>query len=856
MSALNTIKNNRILIVDDNRAIHSDFRKILCPSQGSELEGVEARLFETEVAAPRPTYEIDSVYQGQEALALVESARKARCPYAMAFMDVRMPPGWDGVETTSRIWQVCPDIQIVLCTAYSDYSWDEMIGKLGHSDRLVILKKPFDPVEVMQLTAALTEKYRLAREARSRMEQLESTVAQRTKVLAKTNEHLQTQIFERQKATQALRESEDRYLMLFRENPSPMWVVDSKTLLFLAVNPAAVQCYGYSEQELLGMTLKDLHLPEDSPMLAERFSDTHPPQLPTASFVSRQRKKDGRFITVEIRSRSITFAGRKAKLALANDITERQYAEDRIREQAALLNLASDAILVKDLSGRIQFWNKGAERLYGWNSEKAVGSHMKDLFPNDDSAGLQVVENELLSQGEWNGELRRFTQDGQQVIVNSRWTLLRDRIGKPRSVLIIDSDITERKKLETQFLRAQRIEGIGTLATGMAHDLNNILAPILISAGTLRWGLSKEEQEKAINRIEVSVKRGAGIIQQVLTFGRGLNGERIAINAGEVVDEVVRIAGRTFPKDVIITSQVDAGLWTIMGDRTQIHQVLLNLCVNARDAMPTGGKLSVRIRNITLAEARPALPAPARPGHYVMLQISDSGCGISTEDRERIFDPFFTTKEIGKGTGLGLSTVLGIIKSHHGGVMVESEIGKGTTFRILIPASPEEAKNLEPYQAPELPRGEGEAVLIVDDEPEVIAGITTLLEQRNYRVLVAKNGVEALAVIQRHRSGIDALVTDIMMPEMDGVQLIRVLRKIHPRLQIIASSGLGTEIGGSMRAQELEALNVKMFLAKPYSADKLLEGLQRLLRNGRPVAAALAPVVPVASIISACPVVR
>jgi PAS domain S-box-containing protein len=630
-----------------------------------------------------------------------------------------MPPGWDGVETTSRIWQVCPDTQIVLCTAYSDYSWEEMIAKLSPGDRLVILKKPFDPVEVLQLAAALTEKCRLAQEARIQMSQMETKVYQRTTVLQKTNEHLQTQIWERQRAAEALRESEERYQLLFRENPLPMYVVDLKTLAFLAANEAAVQGYGYSEEELLSMTLKDLHCTADIPMLLDRFSEGNA-RRPSNGFITRHRKKDGGIITVEISSRVINFKGREAKLALANDITEK-------------------------------------------------------------------------------------------------------------------------KKLEAQFLRAQRIEGIGTLASGMAHDLNNILAPILMSAGTLRWGLSPEEQEKAISRIEISVKRGAGIIQQVLTFGRGLNGERAALHAGELVEEVVRIVGRTFPKNIAVSAQVEDGLCTVMGDRTQIHQVLLNLCVNARDAMPNGGKLTVQGRNITLTETRPALPSPAPPGNYLLLEVSDTGCGISPEDRERIFDPFFTTKEVGKGTGLGLSTVLGIVKSHHGAVMVESEMGKGTTFQALLPASTEVAPGTAAHVSPDLPRGEGEAVLIVDDEPDIISGMKALLEQQNYRVMMAQNGVEALAVIDKHGADIQAVVTDIMMPEMDGVELIRELRRKQPRLQIMASSGLGTEKGGSFRAQELEVLGVKTFLTKPYDVAKLLTALHDLLRNSKSPAAAAAP---------------
>ncbi|MGP8199378.1 MAG: response regulator [Limisphaerales bacterium] len=674
---------------------------------------MEATLFGQSAASRRPKYEIDSAYQGQEGVALVDKARAEGRPYAMAFVDVRMPPGWDGVETTSRIWKICPDTQIVLCTAYSDYSWDEMMAKLDYSDRLVILKKPFDAVEVLQLASAMTEKYRLSLEARTKMAQLEAKVEQRTQVLQQTNANLQIEIRERQKAADALRESEERYQLLFRANPLPMYVFDIKTLALLAINQAALRGYGYSEEEMLAMTVKDLHCAEDLPVLDERLSEANV-RRPANGFVSRHRRKDGSVLTVEIFARLITFAGREAKLSLANDVTEK-------------------------------------------------------------------------------------------------------------------------KKLEAQFLRAQRLEGIGTLATGMAHDLNNTLAPILMSAGTLRWGLSSEEQERAINRIEACVKHGADIIQQVLTFGRGLNGERVAIQAGDLMNDVARIAGRTFPKNIVITAQAEDGLWTAMGDRTQIHQVLLNLCINARDAMPDGGRLGLRARNVTLTEPRPALPAPAPPGPYLLLQVSDTGCGIAPHDRERIFDPFFTTKEIGKGTGLGLSTVLGIVKSHQGAVMVESALGKGSTFWILLPASPQAVERATPYTPPEMPGGDGEAVLIVDDEPEIVSGMKSLLEKQNYRVLAARNGLEALAVVHRHGPAIDAVVTDVVMPEMDGVELIRVLRKMHPRLRIIASSGLGTEQGGGMRTEELEALSVKTFLAKPYTVDKLLEALHGTLRHDTPL---------------------
>ena len=689
MSKLSAERNLRILVIDDNRAIHDDFRKILCADRlrGDSLDDTEIMLFNKPVAAAKQlAFEIDSAFQGREGVALARQAAENGRPYAMAFVDVRMPPGWDGVETTARIWEVCPDLQIVICTAYSDYSWDEMSGRLSNSDQLVILKKPFDTVEVLQLANALTEKWRLQQEVRMKLEHLENLVQDRTKVLQETNTSLQTEIVERKRAADALRESEERYELLFRGNPLPMWVIDLDSLSYLAVNETAVRNYGYSVEEFLSMTVRDIRAPEELSTIPRHLEETQ--NSPSNCFVTRHRKKDGSVIDVEVICQTITFDGRETKLALANDITRRKQAEDRIHQQAMLLDLAHDAIFVRDLEGRIQFWNKGAEGLYGWTAAEAVGVTIAKLFPRKDmdTSSFEAAEKAVLEKGEWSGELRNHTKAGQEVIADSRWTLLRNDAGTARSVLVINTDITEKKKLEAQFLRSQRMEGIGTLATGMAHDLNNILAPILMSAGTLRWELTPEDRELAITRIEMSVKRGAEIIQQVLTFGRGVTGERVAINPVALMMEMTQIIGQTFSKDISIELDARNEVWPIIGDKTQIHQVLLNLCINARDAMARGGKLSLSAANIVVDEHYPVLHTPARSGSFVLLSVSDTGCGIPRENMERIFDPFFTTKEFGKGTGLGLSTVLGIVKSHQGLVAVDSELNRGTTFKILLPA--------------------------------------------------------------------------------------------------------------------------------------------------------------------------
>jgi two-component system, cell cycle sensor histidine kinase and response regulator CckA len=824
-------KNLRILVIDDNRAIHDDFRKILCdePGKASSLDEVEAALFDSPTPVrKRLPFEIDSAFQGREGLEKVQQSLAEGRPYAMAFVDVRMPPGWDGIETVARIWEVCPDLQIVICTAYSDYSWDEMSAKLTNSDQLLILKKPFDAVEVLQLANALTEKWRLQQQARLKVDGLEKLVQERTKLIWETNENLQREVVERRKAAEALKESEERYQLLFRRNPMPMWVFDNDTLAILAVNETAVREYGYSTDEFCAMTIKDIRPPEELPLLLNYLS-TRDPQKDATGVVTKHRRKDGSVLDVEVFTRPINFDGKQAQLVLASNITERKAAEDRIREQAMLLNLAQDAIYVRDMEGRIQFWNPGAEQLFGITAQEALGNVFSQIIGHDDAKAFATAERALLEKGEWSGELRKRSRTGQTVIVNSRWTLLRNEAGKGKSVLSINTDITDKKKLEAQFLRSQRMEGIGTLAAGVAHDLNNILAPILMSAETLRWDLTPEEREETIARIEFGAQRGAEIIQQVLTFGRGVDGERVAVRPPDLLLDVGRIVRQTFPKNLTISFETSGSAWPVKGDRTQLHQVMLNLCINARDAMPHGGELWVVAKNVVMDEKAAGQYPPAKPGSYVMFQVVDTGCGISTSNLERIFDPFFTTKEFGKGTGLGLSTALGIVKSHHGFIAVESELNKGTTFRVYIPAMVETAENagattVNPAKVPG--RGTGELILIVDDEIEIVATNRKILEKFGYKVLCASDGAEGVAVFAKHRENIDAVLTDIMMPNLDGIAMAHALKELDPGVQIIASSGLDKGLKGGGRGEELRKLGVRHFLTKPYSAEKLLAAME------------------------------
>jgi signal transduction histidine kinase/CheY-like chemotaxis protein len=390
---------------------------------------------------------------------------------------------------------------------------------------------------------------------------------------------------------------------------------------------------------------------------------------------------------------------------------------------------------------------------------------------------------------------------------------------------VILRDITEKKRLEAQFLRAQRMESIGTLAGGIAHDLNNLLAPMLMAVQMLQLKFTDEQSQKMLQLLRANAERGADMVRQILSFARGVEGERLALQPRHLIKEVIKILQETLPKSIEITFHLAPDLWPIVGDATQLHQVLMNLCINARDALPHGGKLHIKAENKVLDETYAQMIPEAKAGRYVLLSIQDNGMGIVPEHLTRIFDPFFTTKEKGKGTGLGLSTVQGIVRGHGGFVNVYSEVGRGTEFRIHLPAL--EAGQIEQIQIPnpELPAGHGELILVVDDELAIREVTKATLEAFNYQVLVASDGTEALALYAQHGAEIKVVLTDMMMPYLDGPATIRALQKLNPNIKIIASSGLAD----NGKAAEAADLGIRHFLAKPYTADRLLKLLVEIL---------------------------
>lgn len=541
----------------------------------------------------------------------------------------------------------------------------------------------------------------------------------------------------------------------------------------------------------------------------------------------RNRAKDGTIYWVA--TTIVPFIGENRKpfqyVSIRYDITEKKRGEERILQQASLLDKAQDAILVCDLNYQILYWNKGAERIYGWTLTDVLGRHMCDIICGGDRTHVAESKTALQAKDEWKTVTTQMTKTGTPITVESRWTLVRNDSGQPDYILITNTDITEQKRTEQHLLRAQRMESIGTLAGGIAHDLNNILSPILMSVEMLQLNGPDPETARWLQMIRENADRGAELVKQVLTFARGMSGERIPVQLKHVIKDLVRVLKETLPRSIDVKFEIDPELWTISADPTQIHQVLMNICINARDAMPSGGTIKITAKNITVDDNYARMNIDADTGNYVFLNVSDTGVGMSPDTVNRIFDPFFTTKEIGKGTGLGLSTTLTIVKSHGGFINVYSEVNRGTRFSIYFPSAEAAGDEADSPAPNELPMGNGELILIVDDEENIRLVSEATLKRFGYTSVSAADGTDALAIYAQRRSEISAVLTDMAMPYMDGSALIRALKKIDPSVKIIAMSGLASEA----QIGELKSLGVSTFLTKPFTAELLVTSIHDIL---------------------------
>ncbi len=633
-------------------------------------------------------------------------------------------------------------------------------------------------------------------------------------------------ITERKQAITALKESQERYALAVKGSQDGLWDWNILTdEVYIA--PRFKEILGYRDSEIpdrFSFWPSRLH-PDDRDRVLAALQNHLENRVPY-DIEYRLRHKTGEYRWIHGRGQAIWDETGKATRMAGSicDISQRKQHQQKIREQAALLDVTSDAIIFRDREQKILFWNKAAESLYGWKKEQALGKNANELMSLDSLPEFEAIEKALIEKGEWQGELHQVTRTGKNIIVISRWNLVPNERG---SILEVNTDITEKKQLEKQFLRIQRSESIGTLASGISHDLNNILTPLLAIAQILPLKLPEIDKDtrQLLEVMEDSARRGADLVKQVLLFARGVEGQHIGLQVDRVIWEVKKFIEKTLPKSIEIQIDLAKDLWEISGDRTQIDQVLMNLCVNARDAMPDGGILRISAENLLVDEHYAQMNLEARVGCYVVITVSDTGEGIPVEIIDRIFDPFFTTKQPETGTGLGLSTVIGIVKNHGGFIKVYSEVGEGTRFTVYLPAV--DAAPAFTGEEFELPTGSQELILVVDDEAPIREITKTTLETYNYTVMTASDGLEAIAVFTEHKDEIAAVIMDMMMPKMDGVTAISILQKMNPQIKVIAVSGLPS----SDKVITAKNIGIEAFLNKPYTAEDLLTTLDRVFHH-------------------------
>jgi PAS domain S-box-containing protein len=933
-------KNRKILVIDDNRAIHDDFRKIFCPDSmaAATLDKTEKELFGKRPNLTRQIrYEIDSAYQGQEGVMLVKKAFEEGRPYAMAFVDVRMPPGWDGVETTQKMLAIDPDIQIVICTAYADYSWEELCEKIGNRDGLLILKKPFDNVEALQLARALTEKWWLLQQSRQKMEELESRVAERTRELewktafleAQVNSSLDGILVVDQNQHSALQNQ--RFIDLFKiprriaeeksdknrlqwvtdcvKNPeqflqkvlhlyahpdeisrdeielkdgtildrysSPVVGQDQKyygriwsfrdmterkrveqqlrvqtTALNAAanaimitdhngtiqsVNPAFTALTGYGAEEVLGQNPRILKSGNQNEAFYRNLWQTISSGRVWSGELTN-RRKDGSFYVEEMTITPLRNAGGVIAryIAIKQDISERKRVEEALRESQQMIEGIINAIPVR------VFWKDRNLIYLGCNAvfaRDAGFADPKDLIGKDD---CQMV---------WRDQAEKYRRDDRQVIESGCSKLLieeaqttpegntitlltskmplRSSKGEISGLLGTYLDITERKRLEAQLFQSQKMETVGKLAGGIAHEFNSILTAIIGQSELLLKDLPPGNP-LCQNATEISkaAERAATLTRQLLAYGRKQMLQLEALDLDSIVASMEGTLRHLLGGGTELHIAACAGLKAVKADAGQIEQVIMNMALNAYDAMPNGGQLTLETANISFDQESVGRDPELKPGDYVMLAITDTGAGMTEEVKARVFEPFFTTKDVGQGTGLGLSTCYGIVKQSGGHISVYSEPGRGATFKIYLPQV--EAQTKIPLRRPDLPAlpSGTETILLVEDDPALREMAATLLKRLGYTVLAAANGIEALSLKQQHDTGhIDLLFTDVVMPHMSGKELADRVRALFPHTRILFTSAY-TE--NAIVHQGVLEKGVAL-LQKPFTPSALARKLREVL---------------------------
>jgi PAS domain S-box-containing protein len=684
-----------------------------------------------------------------------------------------------------------------------------------------------DPVEIEQSQDANgANPATLIEDAEARTKQAETRTRQadtrRKEAEGRTDEaNIRTEQAEA-RTVKAILASELRYRRLFETAQDGILILDADTGQVVDANPFMKDLLGYSQKEFLGKKLWEI-----GPFKGEGASKITFSELQCKDRLRYEglplETKEGKRVEVEFISNAYLMDEKLFIQCNIRDITERKRVEARFRR---LVDSNAQGVMFWNTNGKVTGANDAFLRLVRYTREDLEAGRINSVTMTPrEYAGLDLLAlKEITASGACSPYEKEFIRkDATRVSVLLGAAAFEDN---PKEGVCFILDLTERKKLEHQFLRAQRMESIGMLAGGVAHDLNNILAPIILSIEMLKGAATDSKAKSILETIEVCANRGADIVRQVLSFARGVEGEKIDVQLTYLLNDLQNIITETFPKDIQLRFAIPNDIWTIFGDPTQLHQILLNLCVNARDAMPTGGTLTISAENCVIDEQYAAMNSQAKVGRYVSINVTDSGTGMPQSIIDKMFEPFFTTKELSKGTGLGLSTVMVIVKNHDGMINVYSKPGQGTTFIVHLPAMEcaiEVGEKLP--EALTLPRGNGETILVVDDEASIVAITSQTLQAFGYRVLTAKDGADAVAIYAEHSREIAVVLTDMMMPIMDGAAVSRVLRRINPAVKIISASGRNANAGSDgVSDDELEH-----FLMKPYTAATLLKALRTIL---------------------------
>ncbi len=703
-------KTCRILIVDDSPRIHEDFLKVLGADRATvnETEALESELFGDE---PKPTsegalkFDIDSAMQGEQALEMVRRAEELAVPYSVAFVDGRMPPGWDGLETIERLQRVSPDLQVVFCTAYSDHSWQEILDRVGKNDSFVILKKPFDNLEVQQLAQTLARKWLLMQMVNSQLDNLDSRVGQRSAELRSANADLAREMNERLQAEAQSQELVERFVKVFDANPMPMSILSTKDLKYREVNEGFLRLFGLQRDQVINRS--------------------------------------------------------PAELGVCH--------QEQLRESVLQPLLAGEAVRERQL----KFWHRGGH------------------------ARIAEVSADLLE------------------------------FGDETCVLMVTQDITARLALENQLRQAQKLEAVGQLSAGIAHDFNNLVT-IIMGHAELQLATAQltPDLSASLHQINAAAQRAAGLTRQLLSFSRREPGTTEALSLNTLIDSVAQMLARLLGEHIELQVTCPVDLPLVEANGGEIEQVLINLAVNSRDAMPKGGRLRMAATAVRVDAGWAGRNPDAREGSFVCLSVMDQGTGMDAATLKRIFEPFFTTKPPGKGTGMGLASVFGIIRQHRGWIEVESEVGKGTTFRVFLPVSDRKAEVAKTVAKSNPANSAGATILLVEDEEELRTLARRLLSRNGFTVLEAQDGPGALSVCRERHGKIDVVLTDVVMPGgLSGIELAEQLRAEQPTLRVVFTSGHSEDLLNSQGAFA-EGVN---FIQKPFTLSSLLHTLHRVL---------------------------